>query len=183
MPAFHFNICCAHRVQPVVKRPKKILREEEKEEAKVKREINRRLRKRRVEWVATLPGPWVEVRRPSAISRARTYVMYKSDAKQAFGLTETEILTLRRESMPQSSKTYFALEDARTLQRRKFEALALLSAEPTGTWRVLEATTSSGCRRKANFYEIHDGDALLYERRYLNAPRRTKAGATAKMAS
>ncbi|KAJ7120644.1 hypothetical protein C8R46DRAFT_929198, partial [Mycena filopes] len=129
---------------------KKILADEEKAEAKVKREISKALAERRVEWEATLPGPWVEGATPFR-HLAGTHVMFKSDAKKAFSLTEREILTLRHEAIPASPKTYFAVADVRALQRRKYIAGALLSAEPKGKWRVLKVTTSSGRRKKANF--------------------------------
>ncbi|KAJ6575740.1 hypothetical protein DFH09DRAFT_1455138 [Mycena vulgaris] len=108
---------CAYHVEPVVKRPKKILTEDEKQDAKMKREINKVLKENRGEWEAMLPAPWVEsstFRHP-----AGTRLMFKSDAKKAFGLTEGEILTLRHESVPVSPKTYFALADVKALQQGK----------------------------------------------------------------
>ncbi|KAJ7706623.1 hypothetical protein B0H16DRAFT_1746844 [Mycena metata] len=145
-------------------------------EAKVKRAINKGLKERRAEWTTTLPGPWVEGATPYR-HLAGTHVMFKSDAKKAFGLTEAEILTLPHESIPGSLKTYFDVDDARALQMRKFAAGALLSVEPTGRWRVLKATTSEGRRRKANFYEIHDAEAFLYVHWFRRDPKRhTSAG-------
>ncbi|KAJ7130697.1 hypothetical protein C8R46DRAFT_1048810 [Mycena filopes] len=157
MPPYRSKTCCAHHARPVVKRPKKVLNEEEKAEAKVKREINKALKDKRVEWEATLPGPWREGAAPFR-HLAGTHVMFKSDAKKAFTLTEREILTLRHESIPASPKTYFAVADVRALQRR--------NSEPQGNWRVLKATTSSGRRKKANFWEFYNDDAGMYERWY-----------------
>ncbi|KAJ7118099.1 hypothetical protein C8R44DRAFT_878734 [Mycena epipterygia] len=81
-----------------MKRPKKILTAEEKEDAKIKRAMNKMLRENRTEWQATLPKPWVE-----GASPFHHPIMFKSDAKKAFSLTEEEILTLRHESIPASS--------------------------------------------------------------------------------
>ncbi|KAJ7159211.1 hypothetical protein C8R43DRAFT_1233989 [Mycena crocata] len=166
MPRYRSNMCCAHAVPPpVVKRPKKILTEDEKEEAKLKRAANKVLRDNMKEWKTTLPAQWVEgatvFRHPYG-----THVMFKSDAKKAFSLTETEILTLPHESIPGSFKTYFALTDAKALQRRKFDSGALSSVGVKGNLRVLRAMPDSGRRKKANFWEFHDGDAAQYERSF-----------------
>ncbi|KAJ7060761.1 hypothetical protein C8F01DRAFT_1369684 [Mycena amicta] len=92
--------------------------------AKEKRERNKALNDVRQLWDATLPDAWV----PGS-TRFRhqngTAVMFKSDAKKSFGLTEREILTLPHESIPGSLKTYFDLSAVRALHHRKFEAGAL----------------------------------------------------------
>jgi hypothetical protein len=58
MPSYRSKMCCAHR-EPTVKRPRKVLTAEEKEDAKLKRDINKMMKENRVEWEATLQ-PWVE---------------------------------------------------------------------------------------------------------------------------
>ncbi|KAF7356431.1 hypothetical protein MVEN_00976000 [Mycena venus] len=146
---------CAYRTEPVVKRPKKVLTESEKEDAKFERAVNKMLKETRGEWEAALPKPWEEgattFRHP-----AGTHVMFKSDAKKAFNLTEREVLTLPHESIPASPKTYFALADIRALQQRKFVAGALLDTDLKGQLRVLKSTTNTGRRCKANFVCLYD---------------------------
>ncbi|KAJ6541069.1 hypothetical protein DFH09DRAFT_1322920 [Mycena vulgaris] len=140
---------CAYHVEPVVKRPKKILTEEEKQDAKMKREINKMLKESRGEWEATLPAPWVV--RFTFLHPVGTRLMFKSDAKKAFGLTEGETLALRHES---------------ALQQRKIAGGVLFDADVKGIMRALESTTSTGRRRKPNFREVYDGDAQVYEHLY-----------------
>ncbi|KAJ7452787.1 hypothetical protein B0H11DRAFT_1653545, partial [Mycena galericulata] len=124
MPKYSRSKMCTdseYRPKPVIKRPRKNLTEEEKEEAKIKRAVNKVLRANRKKWEATLPKPWIEGANPFR-HPTETYVMFKSDAKKAFSLTEGEILTLPHESIPGSFKTYFALADAQALQQRKLAA-------------------------------------------------------------
>ncbi|KAJ7092288.1 hypothetical protein B0H15DRAFT_1021040 [Mycena belliarum] len=184
MPSYRSKISCASRADPFLTRPKKTLTEEEKEDAKMKREINKMLKERRVAWEAALPSPWSEgnstFRHPVS-----TRVMFKSDAKKTFGLTEAEVLTLRHESIPRSPKTYFSLADVQALQQRKFDAGALFDVELKGNIRVLLATASTGRRCKANFSQVYDGDARVYE--YLHGPNgriaQTKAAKAKKTAA
>lgn len=59
MPVYRRKICCAC-TEPVPKRPrapKRQLTDEEKEDAKFKREVNKLLREKKKEWEATL-RPW-----------------------------------------------------------------------------------------------------------------------------
>ncbi|KAJ7618215.1 hypothetical protein DFH06DRAFT_1107312 [Mycena polygramma] len=165
MPAYRSKMCCAYSAEPAPKRARKVLTEDEKEDAKFKREVNNMLKENRGEWEATLPKAWVEgamtFRHP-----AGTHVMFKSDAKKAFGLTEAEILTIPHESIPSSPKTYFALADAKALQQRKLAAGAILEADVKGTWRVMKSSTNTGRRCKANFSSFYDGDARVYEHLY-----------------
>jgi hypothetical protein len=66
--------------------------------------------------------------------------MFESEAKTTFQLTEAEILTLRRESVPNSPKTYFALVPTiETLQERKLEAGALFDGKLPFKYRHLES--------------------------------------------
>ncbi|KAJ7685923.1 hypothetical protein B0H17DRAFT_1225227 [Mycena rosella] len=128
------------------------------------------------EWQASLPQPWVESSTPFR-HPAGVYLMFKSDAKKEFGLTEAEILTLRHESVTASPKTYFALADAKVLQQRKFAAGALLNVDVKGFMRVLKSTISTGCRCKANFSEFYNRDARVSEHIYGANGRIAKAKA------
>ncbi|KAJ7106847.1 hypothetical protein C8R43DRAFT_1243760 [Mycena crocata] len=180
MPSYRSKMSCSYRAEPVVKRPKRILTEDEKEDAKMKREINKMVKESRTKWESTLPGAWIAG--PNAYRHpANTYVMFKSDAKKSFSLTETEILTLRHESIPSSPKTYFALADVKALQKRKFDAGALLEMDVKGTWRVSKSTTSTGRRCKANFSEVYNGDARVFELMYGPNGRITQAKAKAAL--
>jgi hypothetical protein len=85
--------------------------------------------------------------------------MFKSHAKMAFRLTEQEILTLPHESIPGSFKTYYAFHAVKALHSRKFIAGALADRELKGNLRMLRATTDTGRRCKANFYEFYYGDS------------------------
>lgn len=196
---------CAYRAAPVVKRPKKILTEEEKEDAAIKREVNKMLKEGKKEWEASLPKPWVEGPTPfrhhpgtmvsenfHASNRVITAAfltfslaaqcMFKSDAKKAYSLTEQEILTLPCESIPASPKTYYSHADVKAMQKRKVEAGALFSDEVKGPLRLLQALTNTGRRCKGNFLEVHsDIDPRVYEMIYGDkkvAPG-AKIGATA----
>ncbi|KAJ7105506.1 hypothetical protein C8R44DRAFT_745672 [Mycena epipterygia] len=136
MPACRSKMCCAYRMEPVVKRPRKVHTEVEKEETKAKH------------------GEQESERKPHP---------------KAFSLTENEILTLPHESILGSPKTYFALADAKALQRCKLAAGTLLeTGVKDGYLRVLRSETDEGRRKKANFWCIHEGDARLYERRLGN---------------
>ncbi|KAJ7493928.1 hypothetical protein FB451DRAFT_1164796 [Mycena latifolia] len=112
-------------------------------------QLNKMLKENRVEWEAALPQPWAEYQ-------------VQSDAKKAFGLAETEILTFRYESVPASRKTYFTLADAKVLQQCKFSASALLDLDVKDNLRVLESTTGTGRRCKANFWEMYNDDVRVY---------------------
>jgi hypothetical protein len=60
MPAFRSKMrCIGYTTEPVPKKPrvKKVLTEDEKEEAALKRGINKLLKEKRLEWEATLK-PW-----------------------------------------------------------------------------------------------------------------------------
>jgi hypothetical protein len=60
MPAFRSKMrCIGYATEPVPKKPrvKKVLTEDEKEEAALKRGINKLLKEKRLEWAATLK-PW-----------------------------------------------------------------------------------------------------------------------------
>ncbi|KAJ6476654.1 hypothetical protein C8R47DRAFT_1051961 [Mycena vitilis] len=167
MPCYRSKICCAHRVEPVAKRPRKVLTAEEKVEAKVKRAVNKTLRENRAQWESTLPRAWVEGNTPFR-HWVGTHIMFKSDAKQSFSLTETEILTLPHESVPGSFKTYFSLPAVKALQQRKFAAGALLAVGVKNDYLrcVLRSQSSGGRRKKANFECIHSGDVRTYEHLY-----------------
>ncbi|KAJ7106863.1 hypothetical protein C8R43DRAFT_1045353 [Mycena crocata] len=184
MPSYRSKMSCAYRAEPLVKRPKKILTEDEKEDAKMKREINKMVKESRTKWESTLPGAWIEG--PNAYRHPRKHlcespVMFKSDAKKSFSLTETDILTLRHESIPSSLKTYFALADVKALQKRKFDAGALLEMDVKGTWRVSKSMTSAGRRCNANFSEVYNGDARVFELMYGPNGRITQAKAKAAL--
>ncbi|KIM40247.1 hypothetical protein M413DRAFT_11730 [Hebeloma cylindrosporum] len=101
------------------RQPKKVLTPEEKEAAALEKEERKKVRKAKETWEATLV-PWV----PNDAFRfpLKTTVLYKSDAKSAYGLTDKEMATLKHESIPRSAKTFFAQEDAKNLARRKFMA-------------------------------------------------------------
>ncbi|KAJ6536927.1 hypothetical protein B0H19DRAFT_1079328 [Mycena capillaripes] len=165
MPARRSKICCGCRAKPGAKQPKQVLTEAEKEGAKIKREANKIYKEHRREWEATLPKAWVEGVTPFR-HPCGTHVMFKSDSKKAFNLTEAEILTLPHESVPGPPKTYFALAAARDLQQRKFAAGSLLASGVKGDLRVLKATNDIGRRREANFWCFHVGDEGSYERWY-----------------
>ncbi|KAJ6480665.1 hypothetical protein C8R47DRAFT_1135463 [Mycena vitilis] len=160
MPCYRSKICCAHRVEPVAKRPRKVLTAEEKVEAKAKRAVNKTLRENRAQ-------AWVEGNTPFR-HWVGTHIMFKSDAKQSFSLTETEILTLPHESVPGSFKTYFSLPAVKALQQRKFAAGALLTVGVKNDHLrcVLRSQSSVGRRKKANFECIHSGDVRTYEHLY-----------------
>ncbi|KZP30594.1 hypothetical protein FIBSPDRAFT_850485 [Athelia psychrophila] len=155
MPAYRRKINCAY-AEPTPKKPRQQLSEEEKEDAKLKRDINKLIREQRTEWEATLT-PWKgdeAMRWP-----VNTLALFKSDAKKAFSLTEAELLTLPHECIAASPKSYFALKDVQALAHRKHEAGALLE-DPSSDPDVLEGAgvrkkrQDNGRRNKGNWADV-----------------------------
>ncbi|KAJ3496826.1 hypothetical protein NLJ89_g10430 [Agrocybe chaxingu] len=114
---------CAYADPPPAKprqaKPKKVLTEEEKAEAKVLKEARKKVRDAKNAWEASLVS-WTskgDFRFPIG-----TMAMYKSDAKSSYSLSEKEILTLPHESIPGSSKTFVSQADTKALAQRKFAA-------------------------------------------------------------
>ncbi|KAJ7060780.1 hypothetical protein C8F01DRAFT_1083748 [Mycena amicta] len=142
--------------RPSHEKKKHVMSAEDRALAKEKRERNKALNDARQLWDATLPDAWV----PGS-TRFRhqngTAVMFKSDAKKSFGLTEREILTLPHESIPGSLKTYFDLSAVRALHHRKFEAGALFE-EIDHRFTFIRVLLSSGAgsrQSKKNFFDPH----------------------------
>ncbi|KAF7978466.1 hypothetical protein HWV62_45585 [Athelia sp. TMB] len=159
MPAYRRGrMACAY-ADPAPKKPrapKKQLTEEEKEDAAIKREINKLMRESKKDWEATLK-PWKGDERMAW--SLNTLALFKSDAKKAFSLTEDEIMTLPRENIAASPKSYFALKDVQALAKRKFEAGALLE-DPNDDPSVLDRAgvrkkyQDNGRRNKGNWTDV-----------------------------
>ncbi|KAF7299963.1 hypothetical protein HMN09_01004200 [Mycena chlorophos] len=162
----HRRSACAYATtapKPRVKRPTPVLTPEQRQAAKEKREANKGLREARKEWEATLV-PWVagilEYRH-----REGTHVMFKTDARKLFGLTEKEIATLPYESSYAScgQKSFHALKAVRELHRRKVAAGVPryahvhpdTEADLAGSrMTVLVAAKSTGASTRKNFNYI-----------------------------
>ncbi|KAJ6497667.1 hypothetical protein C8R45DRAFT_983789 [Mycena sanguinolenta] len=145
MPVYRTKMRCAYTDPSTIEKkpraPKKQLTPEEKEEAKIKRAVNKAVREKKVEWEANLKK-WTGDERMSW--PLGTLALFKSDAKRAFKLTDPELLTLPHESIACSPKTYFALAEVKALAQRKFlagVALVDLSVDP-------DALESAGVRKK-----------------------------------
>ncbi|KAF7304040.1 hypothetical protein MIND_00635300 [Mycena indigotica] len=179
MPARRRRYSCIHAVpEPAPRtratRPKPLLSEAERIAAKAKRAQNKVLREARKLWEAALPDAWTEPgsSRSAPFRHPRgTHVMYRSDAKKAFGLTEREILTLPHETIPcaWAVKTYFALRDIRALHHRKVQADA--HAQPQQDMRlvyvrVLERTGTRDWQTQKNYDVLGEMTLFEYDRRY-----------------
>ncbi|KAJ6497682.1 hypothetical protein C8R45DRAFT_983850 [Mycena sanguinolenta] len=112
MPAYRSNMRCTYTDSSAKKsrdrEHKKQPTPEEKAAAKTKRSATEVLQEKQEEWTARL-RPWTgdeRMRWPLG-----TLALSKSDAKNAFKLTEAELLTLAHESIPNSgrSHSYYAL--------------------------------------------------------------------------
>lgn len=97
----------------------------------------------------------------NATRRSKQSLMqiHLSTAKKAFSLTEAELLTLPRECIAGSLKSYFALKDVQALAKRKFEAGALLedpNSDPSTLDRagVREKYQDNGRRNKGNWMGV-----------------------------
>ncbi|KAJ7060791.1 hypothetical protein C8F01DRAFT_1140890 [Mycena amicta] len=146
--------------RPSNEKRKHVMSAEDRALAKEKRERNKALKDARQLWEATLPDAWVpgstrfRHQNGTAVSfwgvatrlcaEGIIQVMFKSDAKKSFGLTEREILTLPHESIPGSPKTYFDLSAVRALHHRKFEAGAAWRGESTVQEEFLRSKPGHG---------------------------------------
>ncbi|KAG8987664.1 hypothetical protein FRB94_001575 [Tulasnella sp. JGI-2019a] len=100
--------------------------------------------------------------------------MYKSDTKNAFKLTEKEIMTLPHECIPGSAKTFFSCADAKDLALRKSAADAdkdVGAISPglsfVGVQGVFRKTDDNNRSRRKNFVPTFAGyvDPSEYRRR------------------
>ncbi|KAF8347262.1 hypothetical protein F5887DRAFT_51143 [Amanita rubescens] len=185
MPAFRKPRCIGYASEPKP-RVKRVLTEAEKGEAAMKRNINKLLKPARKEWEATLK-PWVH--NESLRLPIGTLAMYKSDAKKAFTLTESEMLTLPHESIANSPKTFFALDAIKALARRKHQAGALLM-DPVDqamlNATVWKKTEDNGRRNRTNWSVASDlevpGSRLNLALEMMKAEKGKKAsGAVCKL--
>nr|GAT52839.1 predicted protein [Mycena chlorophos] len=185
----HTRLSLRPTYQPLIhgSAPPQRLRIRDHRAAKEKREANKGLREARKEWEATLV-PWAagnleyrhkegtHVRFPLFLTRllqvcvapslaSLTQVMFKTDARKLFGLTEKEISTLPYESSYASwgQKSFYALKAVRELHRRKVAAGVPryahthpdTDAELAGSrMTVLVAAKSTGASTRKNFNYI-----------------------------
>ncbi|KDR75735.1 hypothetical protein GALMADRAFT_211185 [Galerina marginata CBS 339.88] len=132
---------------------KKNMTEEEKEADKLAELARKAARDSKKKWGSTLV-PWVHNDKFSF--PVGTVVMYKSDAKSAYSLTEKEVLTLKYESIYGAWASFVSQKDAVDLSHRKYEAGAYKAGFTDGQvnerLRLFKKVNNSNSHKK-NFKE------------------------------